>query len=138
MIHTAYRDPHRRLQQQLDKMFSQLGQVKFSEFSSMDSWSPAINLYHLHRRLELSVDLAGLDPNSVQVRVEQDRVVLRGYRSAPDPRQGDEPMRILTMEINHGPFCRVVELPEQVDLARVKTQYCNGLLWVRMPLRDPG
>lgn len=138
MIRTAYRDPHRHLQQQLDKMFSQLGQVKFSEFSSMDSWSPAINLYHLHRRLELSVDLAGLDTNSVQVRVEQDRVVLRGYRSAPDPRQGDEPMRILTMEINHGPFCRVVELPEQVDLARVKTQYCNGLLWIRLPLRDPG
>lgn len=47
-------------------------------------------------------------------------------------------MRILTMEIDHGSFRRVIKLPERVDLARIESEYKNGLLWVRLPLRDAG
>ena len=47
-------------------------------------------------------------------------------------------MRIVCMEIDHGLFCRVLQLPRQVDLMAISTEYANGLLWIRLPLKSPG
>jgi len=47
-------------------------------------------------------------------------------------------MRILTMEIDHGVFCRQIGLSDQVDASKIDSRYENGLLWIILPLRVPG
>ena len=37
------------------------------------------------------------------------------------------------MEIDHGGFCREVELPEDVDRDRIAANYRNGMLWIELP-----
>jgi HSP20 family molecular chaperone IbpA len=37
------------------------------------------------------------------------------------------------MEIDHGGFCREVELPEDVDRERIAANYRNGMLWIELP-----
>lgn len=109
----------------------------FREFCPVDSWAPAINLYELRNQLVICVDLAGVKPGSVEVQVEVGRLMLRGVRTAPQP-----PLRprdvvyIVAMEIDHGPFCRTVSLPKQVDHLHIEVHYSQGLLWVRLPLRE--
>lgn len=116
-----------------------LWQWQFGDFAAGDSWAPSINMYRLHRRLEVCVDLAGIDKRSIEVRVEPGRLIIRGFRASPEPQDGqDQPMRILCMEIDHGPFARTIPLPEQVDLSRVNSNYEHGWLWIRLPFRDPG
>jgi HSP20 family molecular chaperone IbpA len=44
----------------------------------------------------------------------------------------------MSMEIAHGPFCREVVIPEQVDHNRMMTRYAEGYLWVTLPLRSHG
>lgn len=110
----------------------------FREFCPVDSWSPAVNLYHLRERVDVCVDLAGVKPQSITVEIEMNRLVIRGVRAAPQPpaRSGDV-MRIVTMEIDHGPFCRTVSLPESLSSGRrvpVRVEYSQGLLWVRIPM----
>ncbi len=138
MIDTARRDDFQQIAGQVRNIVGQLSQAHFGDFCSTDSWSPPINLYHLDRRLEVCVDLAGVNKSDIDVRVEPGRLIIRGHRRAPDPRDQHEGMRIVTMEIDHGPFARLVSLPPNIDLPRVTTEYKEGLLWITLPLRSPG
>jgi HSP20 family molecular chaperone IbpA len=47
--------------------------------------------------------------------------------------QGPHRVRIHLMEIDHGGFCREVELPEDVDKDRIAANYRNGMLWIELP-----
>jgi HSP20 family protein len=107
----------------------------------VDSWSPAINVYLVDTSLEICVDLAGMDPRELDIVVEPTRLILKGNREAPGPRgpvHRGSVMRILSMEIDHGQFCRTITLPGRVDMLRVQTEYHKGLLWIRLQLRTPG
>ena len=53
---------------------------------------------------------------------------------APEHRR----VRIHLMEIDHGAFCREVELPEDVDRDRIIANYRNGMLWIELPKTTPG
>lgn len=132
-------DPVAHASTQMTQMLNRLWQWHESNFCPVDSWSPSINLYRMERRIEVCVDLAGMVARSIDVQVEPGRLTIRGVRAAPEPpRREGEAMRIVSMEIDHGAFCRVIGLPDQVDLTRVESEYTNGLLWIRLPLRIPG
>lgn len=109
----------------------------FSRFSAAEAWAPAVNVYQLKGRLEICVDLAGIERDAIDVRVEPGRVSIRGVRPAPDPPayQDETPLRILSMEIDYGPFCRTITIPDHVDLNRVESAYREGMLWITLPLK---
>jgi HSP20 family protein len=105
-------------------------------FCPVDTWTPLVNLYQLEDRIEVCIDLAGVDPKRIDVRLEPGRLIVMGQRETPEPaREQGEGMRIIAMEIDHGQFCRTIALPENVDIRRADSEYKAGLLWVRLPLR---
>ncbi|MCE9590639.1 MAG: Hsp20/alpha crystallin family protein [Planctomycetes bacterium] len=133
------RDEFDQLAGQIGQVIGNLWQWHTGEFCPVDSWSPAVNLYQFEHHFEVCVDLAGVDRKHIEVRVEPGMLIIRGVRESPEPRQPqDGTMRILAMEIDHGTFCRSIELPELIDLPHVKSEYINGLLWIRLPLRKQG
>ena len=138
MIKTAPHDEFEQMARRLTKLTDELLQGHFGEFCPIGTWQPAVNIYRLERQLEVCMDLAGINPQSVEVHVEPGRLTIRGHRPSPEPDHPHAHMRILAMEIDHGPFSRVVQIPEHVQLARVRTEYVDGMLWIRLPLRDPG
>ncbi len=133
------RDEFDQVNAQLNDMINKLWQWQASDFCPVDSWRPAMNLYRLERRIDVCLDLAGVDRNAIDVRVEPGQLTIRGLRDAPEPERGpDEHMRIVAMEIDHGRFCRIIALPDRVDLTRVESEYNDGMLWIHLPLRGPG
>ncbi len=83
------------------------------------------------------VELAGLDPGSLHVTATSRTVAIRGFRAAPNP-CGDEPHRVLALEIDYGPFERVLALPLEIDPADVVARTDNGLVWIRLRLSGRG
>ena len=139
MIDTARRSDFDELSDHVDSLVNRMWQRHFQQYCPSDAWSPAINLYRFERRLEACVDLAGVDSRSIDIRIEPGRLIIRGFRTAPEPPAlGDQAVQIVTMEINHGPFCRIINLSDNIHLTKVETGYQNGLLWIRLPLREPG
>lgn len=129
--------PPESVPERLTMVVSQTVYQSFSRFSSSEAWSPAINVYQLPDRLVVAVDLAGIERERLNVHVEPGRLTIRGERPAPDPAgHGDQPMRILTMEIDYGPFARVLAIPETADLRKVSSEYRNGMLWITLPVRS--
>lgn len=138
MVTTASRDETVSMTNALNQLMQQMRGGPFDRLHSIGGWSPSVNVYRLERRLEVCIDLAGMQLEAIHVHVEPGRLTIRGTRPAPDPRRGDEAMRILAMEIDHGPFARIVTLPSEVVLSKVESRYENGLLWVKLPLQPHG
>ncbi|KKM85437.1 hypothetical protein LCGC14_1289060 [marine sediment metagenome] len=113
----------------------------YQRYRGRGCWTPPINLYEVAGAFFLVVDLAGIDPEAVDLRVEDGRLILRGQRPSPRPaecEQDDQGMaagalRLHLMEIDHGPFLRVLELPETASTRDIEARYRSGFLWVRIP-----
>ena len=78
-------------------------------------------------------------PERTPVTVENGRLKLRGTRTVPSNAESQASnlrgrrVRLHLMEIDHGAFCREVELPEDVHHERINASYRDGLLWVELP-----
>lgn len=112
----------------------------FSQFSQTQAWSPAVNIYQVARQMHICVDLAGIDRDKIDVRIEPGRLTVGGVRHAPEPRTvgpatpSDVDMKIHSMEIDYGAFRRVIPVPQSVNLDGVRSEYRQGLLWITLPL----
>ena len=111
-----------------------LGQ-DYHRYRPGQAWNPAINLYEDDIGFLLVADLAGIDPEVIDLRVEKRRLILRGQRPAPrlPDKQATAALRLHHMEIEYGPFVRTVNLPEAIDVKKIEACYRNGFLWVKMP-----
>jgi HSP20 family protein len=108
----------------------------FGFYPAEESWTPAMNAYETEDAVELFFDLADVPRESIEVTAEPGRLIIRGQRVPPQPRcQPGQTFRILAMEIDWGPFKRIVALPRRVRLDAIESRYERGILWVRLPLR---
>jgi len=106
------------------------------KYRAGEVWIPSVNLYEDADHYCLIVDLAGMDPSGIDLRVEEGALVLSGQRSIPEMPEPSGPTRVRLMEIDHGPFCRKLDLPDDVDVeaaANLEAVYGNGYLRIRLP-----
>lgn len=130
--------PFGHVSRQMGKMAEQLSRGYFSFYPS-ETWTPSVNLYETETAYLVCVDLAGVDKSKIELTVDHGRLKLRGTRAVPTNSDSPETdlrgrrVRLHLMEIDHGAFCREVELPEDVQRDRINASYRDGLLWVELP-----
>ena len=98
------------------------------------TWQPAINAFRCQSGVHICVDLAGVEKSSIDLRVESQRLIVRGTREAPEPT--DHAVQMLALEIDYGPFEREVPLPVEVDVNEARAEQENGLLWIYLPIKQ--
>jgi HSP20 family protein len=126
----------RWLQGALGDVSYHLTRVQFCRFAP-STWQPAINAYRCESCVRICVDLAGVDRSVIDLRVEPNRVVLRGTRDVPEPQDEEgRALQTLAMEIDYGPFEREIEFPTRIDVEQVRAEQRNGLLWIILPLNQ--
>lgn len=139
-VETATEMPFRSLASQMNKMMEGMNKGYYG-FRPNEPWQPNVNLYESDSAYHVCVDLAGVDKEKIDLVVQDGRLVLKGSRGMPAPgeqRPADpqsKRLRIHLMEIDHGPFSREVELPEDAQPEKIGANYRNGLLWVEVPKR---
>jgi HSP20 family protein len=107
----------------------------FYGFCPRETWAPAVNLYETTESYLVCVDLAGVVKDEIELSVERHRLMVRGTRAVPQQEEDESAarLRIHLMEIDHGPFCREVELPDNILEAKIEAVYRDGLLWITLP-----
>jgi HSP20 family protein len=78
-------------------------------------------------------DLAGIDPAGIALEIRGRELVLAGRR----PPESGEDRIYQQLEIEHGPFRRVVALGADVDAEAATAAYEDGMLIVELPLVPP-
>jgi HSP20 family protein len=94
-------------------------------------WQPAIDIYETAVEFIITVDLAGVQENDIEILVDQKSFTIRGERKKAQ--KTDRRGRYYQMEIASGPFEKSVSLPAIVDHTRVTAFYENGIVEVTMP-----
>lgn len=100
-------------------------------------FTPAVDVYYLGDppRAVVRADLAGIDPRELDLEIRGRELVLSGTRRGEDA----EGRVYQQVEIEHGPFRRVVPLGAEVDADAARAVYQDGMLVVELPVlqREP-
>ena len=97
------------------------------------AWAPSIDLYESPGTVYMVADAAGVERQSMEITIEGGLLRLAGRRCSPVNLKGKY---YHLMEIEYGPFERLVRLPHNVDLDRIEAHYRDGLLVIIMPKKD--
>ena len=118
-----------RMRRQMDELFDRsLAPQRRGGFS------PAVDVYYTADppRAVVRADLAGIDPQEIELQIRGRELILSGQRR---PQHGEERV-YQQLEIEHGPFRRVVALGVDVDNEAASASYEDGVLTVELPLRQ--
>jgi HSP20 family protein len=120
-----------RLQDEINRLFGDAQQTDSSS-SATATWIPAVDINEFTDRFELYVDVPGVDPNSVELTLDDDVLILSGERIQKSSKSGDEP-HYRRSERGQGRFYRRFVLPDTVDSDKVKAAGKDGVLTVMIP-----
>lgn len=112
------------------EIMSGIGQQSYYRFSRSVTWEPEVNIQEDEAHIYLCVELAGLPREKIIVEAGNRGLRIYGERPIPQPPDTHEPSCIVHMEINSGPFERIVKLPDRADLTHVEAQLDAGFLWI--------
>ncbi len=116
---------------------AEITRVQVVRFGAAPCWIPALNVYRYPDRFVVCVELAGISEQTISVQAEPRRLRLAGCRPPPEPRvEGQGPVEVFTMEIDHGRFERELSLPDPIDPNRASAEKSDGWLWIQLPFRN--
>ena len=95
---------------------------------------PAVDIYESdEKEIVIKAELPGLRRDDIDLTVENNTLTVRGERK---PDEGIRDGQFHRSERVFGTCSRSFTLPNTVDAARVKAEYRDGVLTVRLPRRD--
>ncbi|MBI2521861.1 MAG: Hsp20/alpha crystallin family protein [Bdellovibrio sp.] len=96
-------------------------------------WSPSTDIYQTIDGWVIKMELAGIDPEDLQVRTANRSLIIKGFRRDSFIERN---WVHLSMEILYSSFERRIELPVNADVASIKTEYRDGMLIVKIKKND--
>jgi HSP20 family protein len=122
-----------KLDEVIEELFSDLWQVP--RFSGLrPGFRPNVDSYHTDdpHQLTVVVELPGVDPETVDIVVGERALVISGDRPRPKIHGGVYQQ----MEIEYGPFRRLVRLPEDVDPEQATAEFDRGVVTITLPITE--
>ena len=102
--------------------------------STLERWTPAMDLIRNEDSLVLEVDLPGITLDEVKIEVEDGMLIVCGEH---EDRLDDEKDKFVRRERRFGSFYRSMPLPSGVEAEQIKATCKDGLLEVTVPLPAP-
>lgn len=103
-------------------------------FTTGNSWVPPVDIYQTsEHELVLKAELPDLSREEIDITVENFVLTLKGEKKLASEVKEEQFHHI---ERSYGSFSRSFSLPRTVDASKVSAEYKNGVLTVRLPLRE--
>ena len=98
------------------------------------AWVPPVDIYQNgDHEVVLKAELPDMTREDIDVTVEKNTLTIKGEKKFSGEAKEDQFHRI---ERHYGAFSRSFTLPQAVDSSKVSADYRNGVLTVRLPLRE--
>ena len=130
-------DPFRDLsvlQDRMNRLFSEAYTPRQSDdLMNRGTWTPAVDIFEVDGALVLKAELPDMKRDDIDVSVENNTLTIRGERRLDQEIKQESFHRI---ERAYGTFARSFSLPNTVDAAKIVAEYKNGVLTVKLPVRE--
>jgi len=120
-----------RMRREMDELFGDVFE-RTGLGRKRAGFSPAVDVIYASDppRAIVTAELAGIDVGDLELELEGSQLILAGHRK-PAAANGEVYQQV---EIEHGPFRRVVDLAGEVVAEGAKAEYHDGILRVELPL----
>lgn len=119
---------------EVDRLWSQLMGFPFyateAEREWATHWSPPVDIIENAEGYQVRAELAGVDPNDVDVSLTGDVLTIRGHKHVEEKREQEN---WTTRERIWGKFERSFTLPSAVNAENIVAETKNGVLTVHIP-----
>ena len=103
-------------------------------FTTGNTWVPPVDIYQTgEHELVLKAELPEMTREEIDVTVENFVLTVKGEKKLGADVKEEQFHHI---ERRYGAFSRSFSLPRTVDAGKVSAEYKNGVLTVRLPLRE--
>ena len=96
-------------------------------------WRPAVDIKEEEDRFVIYADLPGVDPDDIEITMEQGVLTLKGERSKETKEEHEGYKRV---ERVNGSFYRRFSLPDIADTERIEAKGKNGVLEITLPKQE--
>ena len=118
------------LKHEIDKIFDDFFAKPVFATVGEEDWLPAANVRETDRDVVVIVDAPSIDPGTISISVEGDKLTIKGERDEEKETSGST---YYQSERLHGTFRRVIQLPVPVLPDKAKAAYRDGVLTITIP-----
>jgi HSP20 family protein len=137
MAIVRWSDPFRefaQLQDRINRVFGDAYSRQDDGLTTSGTWAPPVDIYQDgNHEMVLKAELPDMKREDIAITVEDGTLTLRGEKKFSTDLKEEQFHRI---ERRYGAFSRSFSLPPTVDASKVAAEYKNGVLTIRLPLRE--
>jgi len=123
-----------QMQDRLNRAFSEAYGRSDEGLLSSGSWMPPVDIYQNgEHELVLKAELPDMSREDIDVTVANGTLTIKGEKKLSGEVKEEQFHRV---ERRYGTFSRSFSLPSTVDAGRVNAEYRNGVLTVKLPMRE--
>jgi HSP20 family protein len=102
--------------------------------ATSNAWMPAVDIYQTNdHEVVLKAELPDMDREAIDINIENFVLTIKGQKKVSNEVKDEQFHHV---ERRFGTFSRSFSLPQTVDTAKVGAEYKNGVLTVRIPVRE--
>lgn len=136
MAMIRWSDPFRefaQLQDRINRVFSDAYSAG-DESAPAGAWAPPVDIYQTgDHEVVVKAELPAMKREDIEVTVDNGTLTIKGEKRLESEVKDEQYHRI---ERRYGSFRRSFSLPQTVDTAKVAADYRDGVLTIRLPLRE--
>jgi HSP20 family protein len=130
-------DPFRELADVQDRVNRMLGDFYGGrgedDVMRRGAWVPPVDIYEKNHEILLKAELPDMPREDIDIRVENNTLTISGEKKLDREAKEDQFHRV---ERAYGHFARSFSLPATIDIEKVGADYKNGVLTIRLPIRE--
>jgi HSP20 family protein len=130
-------DPFRELnavQERVNRLFGDVYRAADDDVMRRGAWAPPVDIFDSgSQELVIKAELPDMSKDDIEITVENNTLTLRGDKKMDSAIKDECCHRI---ERTYGAFSRSFSLPTTVDTTKVSADYKNGVLTIKLPVRE--
>jgi len=124
--------PFRELQREIDRIFEEF--FRSPEVKPVtEAFVPDMDVYETDGEVVVELEVPGLERKDIKITVEENVLKISGEKKLERDQKGKN---YYIYERCAGKFERALRLPDYVDVEKIKAEYKNGVLTVRLPKKE--
>ncbi len=105
------------------------------EIGTFGEITPSVDIYEEKGEVVVKAELPGIKREDVSVKLVDNNLIIAGEKKTEEKVERKD---FLRLERSYGSFNRTLSLPEGIDAENIKANFKDGVLEVRVPVKETG